>query len=365
MPLRIGVIGAGHLGRFHARLVGELADVQLVGVCDAIEAAATQLAAECKTRAFFDYRELTPQIEAAIVATPTATHHRVGCDLLAAGVHVLMEKPLARTKAEADELVAMADRHGKVLQVGHIEQFNPAIAAVRTFINEPKYIEAARYTPYTFRSTDIGVVLDLMVHDLDLAMSLAGSQVESVLAIGTSVMGGHEDVAQARLQFANGGVANLSASRVSYKAVRQMQVWSRESHVSVDFATRTAVVVQPSAVLMDRRFCGDQLSATEKSRLKEHLFEELIPLKRFEADAVNALLEEQRDFVASIREAREPRVSGRQGRDVVAVAERILAAIGSNDWNRATVHAGEAPTILQGPHWRHATELASEQKRSA
>ncbi len=165
-----------------------------------------------------------------------------------------------------------------------------------------KYIEAARYTPYTFRSTDIGVVLDLMVHDLDLAMSLAGSPVDSVLAIGTSVMGGHEDVAQARLQFASGCVANLSASRVSYKPVRQMQVWSRLSHASIDFATRTAVVAQPSAVLMERRFFGDQLSAQEKSHLKDHLFEELIPLQRFEANAVNALMEEQRDFVESIRE---------------------------------------------------------------
>ena len=211
MPLRIGVIGAGHLGRFHAKLAAERADVQLVGVCDAIADAANQLANECGTRAFFDYRDLIPQIEAAIVATPTATHHRVGCDLLAAGIHVLMEKPLARTKAEADELVALSERHGKVLQVGHIERFNPALDQVRPFVGEPKYIEGARYTPYTFRSTDIGVVLDLMVHDLDLAMSLAGSAVESVLAIGASVMGGHEDVAQARLQFANGCVANLSA----------------------------------------------------------------------------------------------------------------------------------------------------------
>jgi predicted dehydrogenase len=365
MPLRIGVIGAGHLGRFHARLVGELSDVHLGGICDPIEAAATQLAGECGTRAFFDYRDLVPHIDAAIVATPTATHHGVGCDLMAAGVHVLMEKPLARTKTEADELVAVAERHGKVLQVGHIERFNPALDSVRAFLNEPKYIEAARYTPYTFRSTDIGVVLDLMVHDLDLAMSLAGSAVQGVMAIGTSVMGGHEDVAQARIQFANGCVANLSASRVSYKAVRQMQVWSRDSHASIDFATRTAVVAQPSAVLIQRRFIGDKLSAAEKAHLKDHLFEELIPLKRFEANAVNAILEEQRDFVGAIREGREPRVSGRQGRDVVAVAEQILEAIAGNDWNRTTMPASEGPAILRGPHWHHATDPAVEQKRSA
>jgi predicted dehydrogenase len=364
MPLRIGVIGAGHLGRFHARLVSELTDVQLIGVCDPIAAAATQLAGECGTQAFFDYRELIPQIEAAIVATPTQTHHRVGCDLLAAGVHVLMEKPLARTKTEADELVTVAEQSGKVLQVGHIERFNPALAQVQQFIREPKYIEAARYTPYTFRSTDIGVVLDLMVHDLDVAMAMAGSPVESVLAIGMSVMGGHEDVAQARIQFANGCVANLSASRVSYKPVRQMQVWSRQSHVSIDFGTRTAVVAQPSAILMERRFAADRLSHEEKAYLKDHLFEELIPLQRFGANAVNALLEEQRDFVDSIREGREARVSGQQGRDVVAVAETILTAIAGNDWNR-TEHGGQGPTILHGPHWHHATQAAGEHKRSA
>jgi predicted dehydrogenase len=365
MPLRIGVIGAGHLGRFHARLVRELTEVQLVGVCDSVEAAASQLARECGTRAFSDYREMVTQIDAAIVATPTATHHRVGCDLLAAGVHVLMEKPLSRTRVEADELVAAAERKNVVLQVGHIERFNPALDSVRAFVNEAKYIEATRYTPYTFRSTDIGVVLDLMVHDLDLAMSLAGSPVENALAIGTSVMGGHEDVAQARIQFANGCVANLSASRVSYKPVRQMQVWSRHAHASIDFATRTAVVAQPSAALTERQFCADKLSAAEKAYLKDHLFEELIPLRRFEANAVNALLEEQRDFIEAIREKRDPRVSGRQGRDVVAVAEEILTSIAGNNWNRPQVSTSEEPTILQGPHWHHAAELPIEQKRSA
>jgi predicted dehydrogenase len=204
-----------------------------------------------------------------------------------------------------------------------------------------------------------------MVHDLDLAMSLAGSPVDSVLAIGASVMGGQEDVAQARIQFANGCVANLSASRVSYKAARQMQVWSRASHASIDFATRTAVVAQPAEVLRDRRFFGDQLSADEKARLKDHLFEDLIPLQRFEANAVNALLDEQRDFVGAIREAREPRVSGRQGRDVVAVAEQILAAIASNNWNQRAAPVGEEPAILRGPHWHHAPEGVIEQKRSA
>lgn len=362
MTLRIGVIGAGHLGRFHAKLVGELPEVKLAGVADPVREAAERVAAECGTAAYLDYHELLSQIDAAIVATPTRFHHAVGTDLLRNGIHVLMEKPLAIAAAEADDLVALAAERRLVLQVGHIERFNPAMDQAIEFIDEPRYIEAARYSGYTFRSTDIGVVLDLMIHDLDLAMTLARSPVERVEAIGMTVMGGHEDVAQCRLVFANGCVANLSASRVSYKPLRQMQVWSRKGHVSVDFATRSAVVAQPIPSLFDGRFQADQLAAEEQTRLKDRIFEELIPLRRLEAAAQNALLEEQRDFVRAIRTGGQPRVTGRQGRDVVAVAEQILdsIAISARRWAEpgADQGAADAPSILRGPHWRRSPSPA-------
>jgi predicted dehydrogenase len=368
--LRIAVIGAGHLGRFHAKLIGELGGVELVGVTDPIEEAARRVATECGTAAFAGLDELAGNIDAAIVAAPTRFHHAVGCELLRHGVHVLMEKPLALNVAECDELVRLATQNRCVLQVGHIERFNPALDQALPFLHEPKYIDAARYSGYTFRSTDIGVVLDLMIHDLDVVMTLVGAPVADVSAFGLALMGRHEDVARARLHFANGAIADLSASRVSYEAKRQMQVWSSAGHVNIDFATRTAVVAQPAAILRDGRFDPDELPLEEKARLKDRVFEELIPLRRLEAGATNALLEEQRDFVTAIRTGRQPRVTGRQAREVISVAERILASIdnyrGQFESARtqrpkpvmpvrdAELQPVGGADILRGPHWHRA-----------
>ncbi|MEX2138922.1 MAG: Gfo/Idh/MocA family oxidoreductase [Pirellulales bacterium] len=375
MPLRIAVIGAGHLGRFHAKLLGELDDVELVGVVDPVEESALRVAAECNTSAIATVKDLLGRIDAAIVATPTRFHHAVGCELLRNGVHVLIEKPLALNVAECDELVRLAEQERRVLQVGHIERFNPALDQALPYLQNPKYIDAARYSGYTFRSTDIGVVLDLMIHDLDVVMMLVGSPVADVSAFGLALMGRHEDVARTRLHFANGAIADLSASRVSYEAKRQMQVWSPAGHVNIDFATRTAVVAQPAAMLRNGSFDPDQLPLAEKARLKDRVFEELIPLKRLAAGATNALLDEQRDFITAIRAGRQPRVTGRQAREVIVVAERILASIANQQWrvdsegagvDRSVgdlVPAGErelrpdgGADILRGPHW-HRTPV--------
>ena len=385
MPLCVAVVGAGHLGRFHAKLIGELTDVELVGVVDPIEETAQRLAAECGTAAATDLNQLADRIDAAIVAAPTRLHHSIGCELLQRGIHVLMEKPLAPTVAECDELIRLAERNRCVLQVGHIERFNPALDQALPYVKQPLYIDAARYSGYTFRSTDIGVVLDLMIHDLDVALTLVGAPVADVSAFGLPLIGRHEDVARARLHFANGAIADLSASRVSYQATRQMQVWSAAGHVNIDFATRCAVVAQPAAILREGRFDPDQLPNEEKSRLKDHIFEELIPLRRLEAGATNALLEEQRDFVTAIQSGRQPRVTARQAREVIAVAERILGSIAGHQWGGDTGHAdpewstgglpiGTRPDsqpdrgedILRGPHW-HRTFVppAREVKRPA
>jgi predicted dehydrogenase len=380
--LRLAVIGAGHLGRFHAKLARELDGAELVGVVDPVPQAAVQLSAECGVTAYTEISEVVGQIDAAIVATTTTSHHTVGCQLLRHGIHVLMEKPLAPSTADCDELVRLAEKNRVVLQVGHIERFNPALEQALPFLRSPKYIDAVRYSGFTFRSTDIGVVLDLMIHDLDVAMTLAGAAVADVSAFGLAVMGRHEDMARARLHFANGVIADLSASRVSYQAMRKMQVWTSRGHVNVDFATRTAVVAQPAAIVRQKRFDPDQLSPAEKSRLKDRVFEELIPLRRLEAGAANALVEEQRDFVAAIRTGREPRVTGRQAREVIAVAERILASLAVERWQRdsadakqwppevvpatAPVQTEDTPDILRGPHWHRAPAAASHEiKRPA
>ena len=379
--LRLAVIGAGHLGRFHAKLARELEGARLVAVVDPLEEAATRLAAECGVAAFTDLADVAGKIDAAIVASTTTSHHAVGCRLLRHGVHVLIEKPLAANLAECDELVRLAEQNRVVLQVGHIERFNPAVDQALPYLRGPKYIDAVRYSGYSFRSTDIGVVLDMMIHDLDLAMTLAGAPVADVSAFGLTILGRHEDVARARLHFANGVIADLSASRVSYETVRKMQVWTSRGHVNIDFGTRTAVVAQPAAIVRQRRFDADRLSPAEKSRLKDRVFEELIPLRRLEAGAVNALVEEQRDFVAAIRTGHEPRVTGRQAREVMAVAERILASLAIERWQPDSADAStehwppevaptttpkpgeEAPDILRGPHWHRAPAAASHEIR--
>ncbi len=203
-PLRVAVIGAGHLGRIHARIAAGLDDIELVAVADPVAACRDAAAAESKTESVADYRELIGEIDAAIVATPTNTHHTVGIELLSSGIPLLIEKPLANHTAAADDLVNLARKQGLVLQVGHVERFNPALAWAASEVHDPKYIEATRTSGYSFRSTDIGVVLDVMIHDLDIVLALAGSTVTNVEALGISVLGGHEDMATARLTFASG-----------------------------------------------------------------------------------------------------------------------------------------------------------------
>jgi predicted dehydrogenase len=326
--LNVAVIGAGHLGRIHARLLKEQQGVRLVGISDPLAEARNRVAAECGTEACGDYRDLLGSIDAAVVATPTRLHHAVGRELLSRGIHCLIEKPLAANLAEAEELVVVARRKGVVLQVGHIERFNPALVSVRPQIEDPRYIEAVRCSGYTFRSTDIGVVLDLMIHDLDVVLSLVRSPLDSIDALGATILGGQEDVAQARLVFRNGCVANLSASRVSYRQIRQMQIWSRGGFAGIDFATRSATLVRPSESVLQGTFQPETLSPERKAYLKEHLFEELLPLSTVQCEATNALADELRDFVGSIRGEHDPRVTGEQGRDALAVAEQILAKIG-------------------------------------
>lgn len=332
-PLRVAVIGAGHLGRIHARLASTAPEIDLVAVADPVEASRESVAQEAKTRAVADYRSLVGEIEAAIIASPTFTHHAIGMDLLEAGVPLLIEKPLAPTADEADELASTARSKGLVLQVGHVERFNPALSAVANDVKDPKYIEATRTSGYTFRSTDIGVVLDMMIHDLDIVLTLAKSSVVDVQALGVSVLGGHEDMATARLTFASGCVANLSASRVSFQQKRSMTVFTSRGHASINFATHEATVVKPHDDVLRRAFRADKLSSADRDYWKEHLFDQLLVRTQCTSQPVNAIQEEQRDFVRSIREGRSPRVDGTAGYTAVAVAEMILERIEEHSWD--------------------------------
>ncbi|MHC4177202.1 MAG: Gfo/Idh/MocA family protein [Planctomycetota bacterium] len=331
--LRLAVVGAGRLGGFHARKLAALDDVELLAVVDPLPEARGRLAAECNTRPLADYGELLDKLDAAVIAVPTRLHHKLALDFLGCGIHLLVEKPLASTLAEADELVQAARLRGTVLQVGHIERFNPAFAAAVLHTAEPKYIEAVRASGFTFRSTDVGVVLDLMIHDLDLVLSMVRSPVQRVDALGLSVMGSHEDVANARLEFECGCVATLSASRVSYQPARRMHLWSSSAFAAIDFADRTTTLVRPSQTLLNRQLNIDLLSPQQVEHYKEHLFEELLPRADVEFEPVDALALELEDFLESIRTPRRPRVPGEAGRDAVAVAEQILGRIHAHAWD--------------------------------
>jgi predicted dehydrogenase len=327
------VIGAGRLGGFHAQKLAQRGDVTLVAIVDPLPASRQRIAAECHTEARADCVGLIDQLDAAVVAAPTSLHYAIARELLEAGIPLLIEKPLCTTLAQADELVAVARRRNVVLQVGHVERFNPAFHAAAAEIRRPKYIEAVRANGFTFRSMDVGVVLDLMIHDIDLVLSLVQSPLRKIEALGVSVLGGHEDVANARLEFECGCVATLSACRVSHEPVRRMQVWSPGAFAGIDFAMRTATLVRPSKTLRCRQFRVDQLTPDELEHQRSHFAEEHLPCERQTFDAVDALALEQEDFVESIRALHEPRVSGQAGRDALAVAEQILACIRAHAWD--------------------------------
>lgn len=331
--LRLAVIGAGHLGRIHARIASGLDDLELVAVADPDSGARQDVAREANTRVVDDFRELIGDIDAAIIATPTSTHHTISMELLAAGVPLLVEKPLALTSAEAGELVSLARRQDLVLQVGHVERFNPALDCVAAEVRDPKFIAATRASGYTFRSTDIGVVLDMMIHDIDVVLSLARSNVEKVQALGISVLGGHEDIATAWLTFASGCVAQLTASRVSFQQRRAMNILTSRASVSINFATHEATFVRPREDILRREFHVDQLDAADRSYWKEHLFDELLVRTQRTVPPVNAIEQEQLDFVRAIRTGKSPRVDGAAGRDALAVAEMVLQRIEEHAWD--------------------------------
>jgi len=355
---KLGVVGAGHLGRIHARLLAAMPDVELVAVVDPIAEARGALADSVKAQPLADHRDLIGKVDAAVVAAPTSLHHDVALDLLAGGLHLLVEKPLASDAAQAKAVVAAAKQHGRVLQVGHIEQFNPAIEAVRSRVQNPSYIEATRASGYTFRCTDVGVVLDLMIHDLDIALSLAGSEVAGIEAWGLVVCGPHEDVARATLRFENGCVAQLSASRASPDVVRSMQIYTPDTFAAIDFGTRTARVVRPRAELMDGSLELVHIPLEEKQRLRDNFFREVAPLEEIRPAETNPLVNELRDFVTSLDGSHAPRVTGEQGLKAQEVAERILNAMQLDSWRRDLGRPAAGSHPLSGPHWSRAKSPA-------
>jgi predicted dehydrogenase len=367
--VRVAVIGVGHLGKIHARLVRGVEGALLVGVVDPIREARQAVAAELGTAAYADHAALLGQIDAAIIATPSRLHYAVAADLLAHGVHVFVEKPMTLNVGDADDLIATAAARQLVLQVGHVERFNPALIAAQPHLAEPKYIEAVRAGAFTCRSTDIGVVLDLMIHDIDVVLSLVEDDVVGIQALGAAVLGPNEDWAQARLQFAGGCVANLSASRVAMQPQRWMQVVSHDRFLAIDFATRKAQLMRPSDAVLAGEVDVNALSPAERTHLKDHLFTDYLPTEQLPVVETNALLEEQKQFIAAIQNQGQVSVSGRDGRRALDVAERILVDIAAHRWDGTSEGQmgprREAPEpILLGPHW-HQVRRGAVRRRMA
>ena len=313
--VRTAVIGVGYLGRFHAQKYSALPESQLVAVVDARPDARDKVAAEVGCRAVADFRDILGEVEAVSIATTTPAHFPIARECLEHGVHVLVEKPITETPDQARALIDTASRRGCILQVGHLERFNSAILALEGVLGMPRFIESHRLAPFKERGTDVNVVLDLMIHDIDLIQSLVGSPIVSIDAVGTSVFSRELDIANARIRYANGCVANTTASRVSMKMERKLRLFQDDAYVSIDLQQKVlAIVRKPPA--------GTAVTPGHVS-IEERSFEQGDAL-RFEIEA----------FLRSIREGRPPVVSGEDGLRALETAIRITELVQGNGVGR-------------------------------
>jgi predicted dehydrogenase len=329
----MAVVGVGHLGQAHARVLAGLPGVELFGVADVSAAQARTVADRHGTRAYTHFGPLLDQVDAACIVVPTVHHHAVASAFLERGIPLLVEKPLAPTVEQAADLVDLARRKGVILQVGHVERFNPAFEQLRGRPIRPKFVECERHGPFTGRSTDIGAVLDLMVHDLDLLNVLDGTPVVSVEAMGITVFGGHEDLVNARLRFAGGCVAHVTASRISPLPKRRLRIWAPEGYAGVDFMRGRLTLVQPSDELRRHGLNVAHLDPNRRALLKDEIFSRHL-LAREQVCAVpeDQLTRELRHFVECVRTGSRPRVNGEDGRAAVELACRVLDSLREHAW---------------------------------
>ena len=295
--VKVGVAGVGHMGKEHARIYAELAEAELVGVHDSNPETARKIAAKCRTRAFASLAEMVEAVDAASIVTPTMTHLAIAEPFLRRGKHVLVEKPMAMDTAEARKLVDLAEKHGAKLAVGHVERFNPVLAALEERLGRPRFIEAHRLSPYPGRSTDIWVVMDLMIHDLEIILHLVRSPVTSVDAVGVPVLSKGEDIANARIRFANGCVANLTTSRISPEKLRKIRVFQDDAYLSLDYMKQEGEIYKR----LEGKITRDKIPVMKGEPLKNQLAE----------------------FVMNVRENTDPRVAGAHGFEALKLASQI------------------------------------------
>jgi len=302
--IRTAVVGVGYLGQFHAEKYAMLPNSELVAVVDLDRERAAEVAGKVGTRACADYREIIGQVDAVSVAVPTRFHYEVARAFLEKGVHVLLEKPITTTLAEAEELIRIAEEKKAVLQVGHLERFNPVILALDGVVRNPGFIESLRIAPFKPRGTDVNVVLDLMIHDIDIIQHIVGSKVKQINSIGAPVFTQEEDIANARLQFENGCVANVTASRISMKSERRMRIFQPDAYINVDFQNKKIAVF--------RKGEGEMFPGVPDVKIEEQSF-----------DQTDALKSEIEAFLDAIATGKPPVVSGEDGRQALETALKI------------------------------------------
>lgn len=300
--IKVAVVGVGYLGRIHAEKYAHIPEAELIGVADIDRERCREVAARTNCRPFYHHRDLLGQVEAVSIAVPTHSHYQVAKDFFQAGIDVLLEKPIAATLQEARDLNALARERGLVFQVGHLERFNGALTAMNGVLQGPFLIESHRFSPFTGRGTDVDVILDLMIHDIDIILSIVGSEIAGVEATGMSFVSSYNDVAHARISFQDGCVANISASRVAHEKLRTMVILQRDTHLTVDYLKQSLLVTRK----------GGGVEGTQV----EEVVREHDPLEM-----------ELRAFLQSVREKTPPVVSGEDGQRALEVALQIIDAI--------------------------------------
>lgn len=301
--VKVAVIGVGNLGSIHARILAKLDNVKLVALVDTDGKKAKKLARSLRCEYFTDYREVLGLVAAASIVVPTILHHQIAQKFLQEKIHLLVEKPFTSTVKEANELLRVAKAKSLVLQVGHVERFNAAILAIQKLPGEPKFIECHRLGPFAARVKDVGVVLDLMIHDIDIILAMVNSPVKSIEAVGVSVLTDHEDIANARINFQNNTVANITASRITPKSMRKIRLFQENAYISLDYEAQTASIYQKK----NGKITRNRINIKKEQPLQKEL----------------------QAFIHCVREKRAPLVSGEQGRDALVVATEILKKIQS------------------------------------
>ncbi len=330
--LRAAVVGVGHMGKHHARIYSELPETELVAVVDKNRAQAEKLATRYGCKACTEVSEIVSQVEVASIAVPTVVHAEVAKPLVQARIPILIEKPLAPDAATARQILGWAKKHDAVIQVGHSERFNPVVQAMKRMEITPKFIETERISPFTFRSADVGVVFDMMIHDIDIVLHMVREREYELQAVGVNVLGHCEDIANARVQFANGSVVNMTASRLALKTHRRIRVFSPDAYLSMDYQKRTGIAIKKDANL-DLLKMARERNYEDLSQMQNVDFGSLVNVEPLVIEDSEPLKVEIESFLNAARNRDSSGVSVEDGAAAVILAERIVDSIKACGWH--------------------------------